>query len=64
MGVGLLDLLRMLPSHASERYVRSGITLIHPGMAAECTAGDIVTNLLLFLLRYRVAIMASSGLLY
>ena len=40
VGVGLLEFLRML---LSCKICAFGITLIHPGMAAECTAGDIVT---------------------
>ena len=44
VGVGLLKFLRIL---LSCKICAFGITLIHPGMAAECTAGDIVTLLLL-----------------
>ena len=32
--------------------MRSGIILFHPGMAAECTAGDIVTKRLYYLAIY------------
>ena len=39
VGVGLLEFLRML---LSCKICAFGIILIHPGMAAECTAGDIV----------------------
>ena len=42
VGVGLLEFLRML---LSCKICAFGIILIHPGMAAECTAGDIVTLL-------------------
>ena len=40
VGVGLLGFLRLL---LRCKICALGITLIHPGMAADCTAGDIVT---------------------
>ena len=43
VGVGLLEFLRML---LSCKICAFGIILIHPGMAAECTAGNIVTLLI------------------
>ena len=41
VGIRLLKFLRMLLRY---KICAFGITLIHPGMAAECTAGNIVTR--------------------
>ena len=43
VGIRLLKFLRML---LSCKICAFGIILIHPGMAAECTAGDFVTTLI------------------
>ena len=45
VGVGPLKFLRMLLSY---KICAFGIILIYPGMAAECTAGDIVTITILY----------------